>query len=58
MSRYCPIMDQKVTYQFCEDCDEKICRNNSKQNKTDCNNNSNVIFDCGSKNDNGSCKWI
>ena len=25
MSRYCVIVDKKVTYQFCEDCDDKYC---------------------------------
>ena len=25
MSKYCPIVDSKVTYQFCEDCDDRLC---------------------------------
>ena len=57
MSRYCPIMEQKVTYQFCEDCDEKICKDERKQ-ESNCDNSSNVIFDCGYKNDDNSCKWL
>ena len=27
MSRYCPIVDHRVTYQFCEDCDDHKCKN-------------------------------
>ena len=30
MSRYCPIVDHKVTYQFCEDCDDHKCENKDK----------------------------
>ena len=44
MSRYCPIVGQKMTYQFCEDCDEKICRNKTNQRKNnDSNNNNDTI---------------
>lgn len=25
MSKYCPIMERKVTYQFCQDCDNHVC---------------------------------
>lgn len=31
MSRYCPIVDHKVTYQFCEDCEDYKCRNKEKE---------------------------
>lgn len=30
MSRYCPIVDHRVTYQFCDDCDDHKCRNEDK----------------------------
>ncbi len=26
MGKYCPIVNQTVTYQFCEDCEDKICK--------------------------------
>ena len=26
MGKYCTIVNRVVTYQFCEDCDDKICR--------------------------------
>ena len=26
MSRYCPIVGHKVTYQFCDDCEKKYCK--------------------------------
>lgn len=29
MSRYCPIVDHNVIYQFCEDCEDRQC---SKRN--------------------------
>lgn len=25
MPKYCPIVNKKVTYQFCQDCDDKPC---------------------------------
>jgi len=25
MSKFCPIVNKNVTYQFCQDCDDKIC---------------------------------
>lgn len=31
MSRYCPIVDHKVTYQFCEDCEDHKCREKDKE---------------------------
>ena len=31
MAKYCPIINEKVTYQFCEDCEEKICKENNKE---------------------------
>lgn len=31
MSEYCPIVKTKVTYMFCQDCEEKFC---TKCNKT------------------------
>lgn len=39
MSRYCPIVDHNVTYQFCEDCEDRQCsernnKNKSKENKS------------------------
>lgn len=34
MSKYCPIVNRKVIYQFCEDCESKIC----KENNTTINN--------------------
>ena len=30
MSKYCPIVNNKVTYQFCEDCETKECRNKTQ----------------------------
>lgn len=34
MSKFCPIVNRKVTYQFCQDCDDKICRKQEiKKNK-------------------------
>ncbi len=26
MSRFCPILNTRITYQACEDCDEKPCK--------------------------------
>lgn len=31
MSKYCPIVDHKVTYQFCQECEKRIC--STKPNK-------------------------
>lgn len=25
MAKWCPLLQEKVIYQFCEDCDEKLC---------------------------------
>jgi len=33
MSKYCPIVDHKVTYMFCEDCDDKVCLEKKDRNK-------------------------
>lgn len=34
MSKYCPITKKKVTYMFCQECDEKYkCRTESLKNK-------------------------
>lgn len=30
MARWCPIVKQKVTYQFCEDCEERMCNDRPK----------------------------
>lgn len=35
MSRYCPIVDHRVTYQFCEDCDDHKCREKDKEEDKD-----------------------
>lgn len=35
MSRYCPIVDHKVTYQFCEDCEDHKCREKDKDKEED-----------------------
>lgn len=32
MSKYCPIIKDKVTYMFCEDCDELKCRRSAPNN--------------------------
>ena len=31
MSKYCPIVDHKVTYLFCAECEDRKCK--SKENK-------------------------
>ena len=28
MSKYCPIVKNKVPYIFCQDCEDKICKTN------------------------------
>lgn len=33
MSRYCPIVDHNVTYQFCEDCEDRQCSKRNNKNK-------------------------
>lgn len=38
-SKYCPIVDHKVTYMFCEDCEEKICLEKIDKNKEEDENN-------------------
>ena len=30
MSVYCPIVEKKVTYQFCQDCENPICKEQTK----------------------------
>jgi hypothetical protein len=30
MSKFCPILNEKVTYMFCEDCEDKLCKTSSK----------------------------
>lgn len=35
MSRYCPIVDHRVTYQFCEDCDDHKCKNKDEEKDKD-----------------------
>lgn len=30
MSKYCPIVKKRVIYQFCEDCEEKKCKGEKK----------------------------
>ncbi len=44
MSIFCPIVNRKVIYQFCEDCTDKVCRyprtdkveDNKKGNENEC----------------------
>jgi len=45
MAKYCPIAKHNVTYIFCDDCENKICRkkdniknNQQKQNVKKCSN--------------------
>jgi len=26
MSKYCPIIKERVIYQFCEDCTDRLCK--------------------------------
>ena len=26
MAKWCPVEERRVIYQFCEDCDDKVCR--------------------------------
>ena len=33
MSKWCPIINEKVIYQFCEDCEEQLCRKKEKEKK-------------------------
>ena len=33
MSKYCPIVERKITYQFCQDCDDRVCE--QKKYETD-----------------------
>ena len=30
MAKWCPLVNRKVIYQFCEDCDDKICQGKKK----------------------------
>lgn len=30
MSKYCPVLERKVLYLECNECEEKLCRNTSK----------------------------
>lgn len=30
MSKYCPVLERKVLYLECNECEEKLCRNISK----------------------------
>ncbi len=32
MSRFCPIVNKKITYQFCEDCEDKPCKKGENMN--------------------------
>ena len=34
MAKYCPIVGEKVIYQFCEDCEEKLCKSVARTNKS------------------------
>ena len=34
MAKYCPIVGEKVIYQFCEDCEEKLCNSIARTNKS------------------------
>ena len=50
MSKYCPIVKHKVTYQFCDDCDEKECLKHANdeqiiKDSVDKNNNSDATVD-------------
>ena len=31
MAKWCPLVNRKVIYQFCEDCDEKLCQGAKKK---------------------------
>ena len=33
MARYCPITQCKVTYMFCQECDDRICKKTDFSNK-------------------------
>lgn len=33
MSKYCPIVNRKVIYQFCEDCEDKQCLHQNVKNQ-------------------------
>lgn len=34
MSKYCPIVDHFVTYQFCQECERKLCSIKPNKNVT------------------------
>lgn len=52
MARYCPITQCKVTYMFCQECDDRICK------KTDFSNKNNDQKDDFSKSDSKSSSII
>lgn len=33
MAKYCPILNEKVTYLYCQECDDKICEKEKEENK-------------------------
>ena len=35
MSKYCPIVERTVTYQFCQDCDDKVCEQKKYEPKSE-----------------------
>ena len=58
MSRYCPIVGQKVTYQFCEDCDEKICKDKTHEPKTNNDDCSDVVLNRPDKERYALNQWL
>ena len=41
MSKYCPLINRVVTYQFCQDCDDKPCKNSPNKSNSNKNYHSN-----------------
>ena len=39
MAVYCPIVEHKVTYQFCQDCEDKKCKEKEKEKEIKQNGN-------------------
>lgn len=49
MSKYCPLVGEKVLYTECIECEEKACKNNVDKHNNKVNNDDDRRNDGGSK---------
>ena len=33
MAKFCPIINERVTYQYCQECEDKICNSAKRETK-------------------------